>query len=276
MSTKQPNSRRNLDIAITRLCNDMGLSFIQTRFLIANTIIGQLVPDGVIKGGSALKLRYGDSATRFSRDFDTARKNELEIFFLDMQSALTAGWNGFAGSIIRREPAKPKGVPGEYIMQPFDIKLSYNSSPWLTVLLEVGHDEIGDTNNPDMYIAEDVVELFEKLNLPEPKAVPLLAIQHQIAQKFHALTGEGSERAHDLIDLQIIVNKEIVDYKQTKNSCTRLFASRKMQTWPPTVTKGANWDQLYSAQVEDLDVLQTVDEAITWANNLIHIIENSD
>lgn len=51
------------------------------------------------------------------------------------------------------KPAKPKGVSTQYVMQPFEVKLSYNGKSWITVPLEVGHNEIGDADDPDMLVA---------------------------------------------------------------------------------------------------------------------------
>ncbi|MDR1014352.1 MAG: nucleotidyl transferase AbiEii/AbiGii toxin family protein [Coriobacteriales bacterium] len=271
MPIKQPNSRRNLDIAIQRLFSTTN-DPVRVRRTIANTIVGQLLPKGVIKGGSSLKLRYGDKATRLTKDLDAARAEELEDFIQELDDALTKGWNGFSGKVVRLKPAKPKEVPDEYIMQPFDIKMSYNEASWLTVQLELGHDEIGDTDNPDYWISPDIVAIFEQLGLPSPKPIALMPIPHQIAQKLHGVSGLKSERAHDLIDLQLMVANEDVDYAKTKEACQRLFASRKLQAWPPTVVKGENWDELYESQLGDLDVLQSVDEAVAWANRLIAAI----
>jgi len=50
----------------------------------------------------------------------------LTAFLEQLDSALLEGWHGFTGRIIRKEPVKPKGIPNEYIMQPFEIKLAYN------------------------------------------------------------------------------------------------------------------------------------------------------
>jgi hypothetical protein len=273
MSQKTPpNSRRNLDIAIDRTFGS-DQNPLQIRTLIANTIIGQLLPKGVIKGGSALKLRYGDKTTRFTRDLDTARADELNVYLEQLNESLNTGWNGFTGRVVRKEPAKPKGVPGEYIMQPFEIKLSYKGKSWLTVPLEIGHDEIGDTETYDFFISKEITDLFEKLDLPAPNPVALLRLHHQIAQKLHALSLMGSERAHDMIDLQVIIKYEKVDYLLTKNVCKRLFAFRKQQDWPPVITKGDRWDILYESQISGLDVLQETDEAIAWTNTLIKTID---
>jgi len=274
MNLKRPNSKRNLDIAIERIFGK-DKNPLQVRTLIANTIIGQLLPKGVVKGGSALKLRYGDKTTRFTRDLDTVRVEGLESFLEQLNTSLKDGWNGFTGRIIWKEPAKPKGVPVEYIMQPFEIKLSYNGKSWLTIPLEIGHDEIGDTNKFDSLIAQDIIVMFEKLGFPAPKPIALLQVHHQIAQKLHALSLMGSERAHDMIDLQVMVINERVDYLLTKNACERLFSFRREQVWPPTIIKGERWDTLYNSQISGLNVLQSADEAVEWTNDLISAIDKT-
>lgn len=40
-------------------------------------MVAQMLPDGAVKGGSALKLRLGDEGTRFSEDLDTARASDM-------------------------------------------------------------------------------------------------------------------------------------------------------------------------------------------------------
>ena len=70
---KPPNSRRNLDIAIERISVGRG-DPLRIRLVIANAIVGQMLPEGVVKGGSSLKLRYGEAASRFTKDFDAARR----------------------------------------------------------------------------------------------------------------------------------------------------------------------------------------------------------
>jgi len=102
-----------------------------------------------------------------------------------------------------------------------------------------------------------------------------MPIHHQIAQKLHALSINGSKRAHDLIDLQVIAKNETIDFPLAKNVCRRLFNSRRQQQWPPLVTKNEGWDTLYKSHIEGLDVFQNVDEAIIWTNKLIQSIDNA-
>lgn len=272
---KRPNSRRNLDMAIDRLAAETQ-DPLRLRIALANTIVAQMIPEGAVKGGSSLKMRYGDDATRFTRDLDTARVSDMEEYARKLEASLKEGWEGFTGTLVRREPAKPRGVLGEYVMQPFDIKLSYNEKPWCTVALEIGHDEIGDAEDPDRAIAREIIDAFVALGFSEPKPVPLMRIEHQVAQKLHAVSGAGSARAHDLVDLQLIVARESINYSAVRQVCRRLFAYRRQQAWPPTMVKGDDWNELYLAQSEGLEVLPTVDEAIEWANDLVNRIEESE
>jgi hypothetical protein len=271
---KQPNSKRNLDAAISRLGQDVD-DVRRIRLIVANTVVGQMLPDGAAKGGSALKIRYGSTSTRFTRDFDATRSVDLEHFVSAFRGNLTIGWNGFTGTIIKRDPAKPKGIPKYYVMQPYDIKMQYNGKSWLTVPLEIGHNEIDDASAPDYEIADDIVNLFRTLGFSDPQPIPLMPLTYQIAQKLHGVTEEDSERAHDLVDLQVIVKNSDIDYAKTKEICVRLFNYRRRQPWPPKVKKYDNWEDLYATQAAGLDVISNVDEAIVWANTLINRVNNS-
>ena len=65
---KKPNSMRHLDDAIRRLSGNTPQGFMQARTVMANAIVASMLPDGVVKGGSALKMRFGDAKrTRLSR-----------------------------------------------------------------------------------------------------------------------------------------------------------------------------------------------------------------
>ena len=48
-----PNSRRNLDIAIERLAKDSEEA-VRSRRTMANAIVGEVIPDSEVKGGSSI------------------------------------------------------------------------------------------------------------------------------------------------------------------------------------------------------------------------------
>ena len=271
MQVKKPNSRRNLDTALERLVGKQNL--VAKRTVIANAIVAQMLPNGATKGGSAIKMRLGDRATRFTTDLDVARASTLDEFSERLASTLAVGWEGFTGTLIKGRQAHPEGVPPQYVMQPFAIKLSYNSKSWITIDLEVGHDEIGDADKPDYVLPDDANSILEKLGFPPLGPIPVMALRHQIAQKLHAVSTPGSTRAHDLIDLQLLDTAYKGDYADVRSTCVRLFAYRGMQTWPPLIEEGANWETLYSSQLPDNKLIPQVSEAVTWANSLIAQID---
>ncbi len=157
-------------------------------------------------------------------------------------------------------------------MQPYDVKLSYLGKSWVTVSLEVGHNEIGDADEPDMIVPQDATRLFEALGFDPPSAIPVMRLSHQISQKLHGLSEEGSRRAHDLVDLQLIFQKGDANLAETRSTCERLFAYRGQQAWPPVVEVGTNWESLYAEAAEGLAVIQDVGDAVVWANSLIENI----
>ena len=154
-------------------------------------------------------------------------------------------------------------------MQPFEVKLDYRGRSWCTVKFELGHNEIGDADEPEYQLAADLAGLFTEVGLPAPKAVPVMRSDHQVAQKLHAVTDEGSERARDLVDLQLLDKHEELDLGQLRATCLRLFDYRRLHSWPPSVELGVGWDGLYEAATEGVDVLPEVGDAVAWANGLI-------
>lgn len=263
-----PKSRRLLDIGIERLAEGTG-DPLRVRRVMANAVVGRLLPDGVLKGGSALKLRYGDGTTRFTRDLDVARTLGEAAFEESLREALAVGWKGFTGRLVRERKAEPRDVPGGYVMQPYSVKLEYNGKPWVTVALEVGHNEIGDAGQCDRRLAEDIGAWFRKLGFPDPGPLPLMPLEHQIAQKLHAVSSPGSHRVHDLVDLQLVMGRENPDFAALRRTCERLFAYRKRQAWPPVVTPGNDWETLYGERKGALPVRATATEAVDWVNQLI-------
>ncbi len=77
--TKRPNSRVNLDWAIERLFGPYKSST-ETRSVLANAVVGQMLQGAVVKGGSGLKFRYGLARTRATMDLDAACRGDIAQF----------------------------------------------------------------------------------------------------------------------------------------------------------------------------------------------------
>jgi len=272
---RAPNSKTNLDKAILRFAGEVRRSN-ELRSLMANAIVAQMIGEGVVKGGSGLRFRYGDRRTRATMDLDTAWKTDLDAFLKTLRKRLAEGWCGFSGELHVLRPASPRGIPFEYVMQPCEVKLSYLARAWYTVQLEVGHNEIGDADEREMVeVPGTLAELFEFLAMPKPAPLPMMRLEYQVAQKLHGASAPGSRRAHDLVDLQLIMAEGGVNLEKTAQLCRQLFRYRKVHEWPPRIVKGEEWDSIYAAQRRGLDVLQTVDEAVAWTNDLIERIDRA-
>lgn len=268
-----PTSVRSLEQRIRNVEGNDGLA-LRRRVGMALVVVGQMLPNGAIKGGSAMALRYG-RGTRFTRDLDAARVQPIARFRSDFEDALSAGWSGFTGRLVEKSPPRPPAVPGEYVMQPFEVKIDYRGRPWCTVKFELGHNEIGDADEPEHQLAPDLVQLFTEVGLEAPKPVAVMRSDHQVAQKLHAVSSAGSERAHDLVDLQLLDEGEDLDLAQVAATCSRLFDYRRQQTWPPIITPGTQWETLYIEAADGLDVLPVVEDAVAWVNNFVQRIAAS-
>jgi hypothetical protein len=271
-----PTNLRSLDTRIDNLARARGRPVRRIQRALSNAVVGQMLPPGVVKGGTAMKLRVGEAGSRFTPDLDASRSEalSLEDYLDELAERLASGWSGFTGAVEEQEPPQPEGVPDEYIMQPFAIRLAFKGRHWLTVPFELGRDEIGSTSEGDLRIADDIVELFATLGLETPSPIPVLALDHQIAQKLHACTSinpktGGNDRAHDLVDLQILEQEETIDMALVASTGARLFAARRAHAWPPIVVAHAGWGSIYAEAADGLDVLDNVDNAVAWANDFI-------
>ena len=263
---QRPNGRINLDRAMHRLFPD-DVEFAEMQGMIANAIVGQFLPDSVMKGGASLKMRYGNLATRVTTDFDASYRNTLERFVSEFRENLSQGWEGFTFDLVERERAHPKGVNPAYVMRPFEVKLSYNGKSWTTVYLELSTNELGDADAPEYSPPPaDVLSALEKLGFPPTGRLPLMPLEHQIAQKLHGLTEESSERAHDLVDIQLICKRSVIDIGKVREIAAKLFRYRKMQTWPTLVVKHQDWDRLYAVASRKVPEVMSLDAAIAWVN----------
>ena len=272
---KPPQNVSFLERAIRSLVDSNDKAY-RLRVAMANVVVGQFLRDGVVRGGTSMKLRYGASTTRFTLDFDVARRTDLDDFISEFAKRLEVGWGEFNGSVVKFEGKHPRGVPTEYVMQPYGVKLQYRHHPWCTVRFEVSYGEIGDADEPEMIpVPKEIADVFAMLGFPSPAPIPVMSISHQISQKLHGLSEPGRQRVQDLVDLQLMAAHELIDFRAVRRICVRLFANRKKQPWPTNVVKSDGWESLYDTMRRDMVEIAPLDEAILWVNDLIAKIDKA-
>ena len=244
-------------------------------FLMAMVVVSQMMPEGmVIRGGSAMVLRYGTGVRR-TTDVDSARAlaedDVLDLF----EENLRDGWAGFTGVLKQLKKPSPRDVPSDYVTSKFQVKLGFRGKSWKSVDFELAQNEIGSAASSHLAMPDELVNLFTAIGLPAPEPAPVMGAEYQVAQKIHALTSPGSERAHDLVDLQLLEKHEAIDLGQTKLLCERLFRYRQRQAWPPMLTPGQGWKELYDtarASLRDPADVADYDGALCWFGRFLEDI----
>lgn len=200
-----PKNVRYLEGRIAERAKAENSTVAKLKSLVANLAVCQMLPPSAVKGGTGLKLRLGESLTRQTPDLDTAFRGNMQKFEAQLRENLAAGWGDFTGAVVPGTPRAPESVPAAYVMQPFAVKLQYRNKSFTTVELEVGFDELEATGDlTETALSTELIDTFAALGLPRPNPVSVLPLHHQVAQKLHACTEPGSQRAHDLVDLQLM------------------------------------------------------------------------
>ena len=273
-----PINSTHLQRAVEKAALLRGVNPKRLRHTVASTVVLQMVPGGVVKGGTGVRQRVSEHQARLTNDLDFARPHDvgMDDFADAFADSLAEGWGGFTGRLREGRKASPDGVPGEYVMEPFRVVLQYRGTDYGSVLFELGHSEVGSADDAVERLGTDVVAIFEELGLPTPKPVPVMRVEHQIAQKIHACTSVGpggtNSRAHDLVDIQILCGVEDIDYAEIGRIGQRLFAYRQLHAWPPTVGVHPGWESLYQAALVDLEsefVVADVHAAADVVNEII-------
>ena len=280
MSRTPPPSLRSLEARIRNLARAQELPEGRVRRLIGIVVVWQLLARteaAAVKGASNVEIRVGTRRARVSSDLDAVCRQSLDAFRDQLAEALRDGWDAFTGLLVD-DGEIPAPVPEGYRPHRFRAKLQFRGGDFGTILIEVAPTEIGADRKVDPVAVSDAEAWFAELGLSVPGPVPTLPLDHQIVQKLHACTLPDTEqwindRAHDLVDLQLALRVYDGSLADVREIATRLFAARRQHAWPPEVTKRERWADRYAAEAQGLDVLESLDEAIVWANRLIEQIE---
>lgn len=205
----------------------------------------------VIKGGSALELRFGLRA-RSSRDLDSIYRGVTAEAAIEAEAAVTKEWQGFTGIVARVETVEVPGLAVPPIR--FDVRLSYRGDPFATVPMEVSGPEGAAVEGEDLVVAPSLAPV----GLEGPDVVPCLSLAYQIAQKLHACTDpldgiRPNDRARDLADILLIeeLAADRLEFGELAAACADIFSARDRHPWPPELVVHDHWADLWARIVED-------------------------
>lgn len=285
MADGPPTNLNSLEARLRNHCTDAGQDYSRARRHVGVMVVAHMLgrTDTVVKGGRNLEIRYGLKATRASADLDVVRRRSLEGLIEALDDALADGWAGFTGRLAKQRTISAP-VPDGYVPHGVQVKLDFKGRPFGTVLLEIAVEEAGGLQHVDEVTSADASGIFAAVGLPVPASMPVMSLPVQMAQKLHACTTPDTDewindRAHDLIDLQII-RRDLPDelLREVKEAAERLFAARKRHSWGELeVTARTGWDARYAEErgsVND-EILGSVDAAVAWANQLVAEIKSS-
>lgn len=298
-SAAPPLNTVQLNARLEEASRDLGVPSARVRRMLCTLIVSQMLPDAVaIKGGMGVKLRMGERGTRATADLDVSTRQRGEAFEEAFRARLEQGWGAVPASkgALRRNPVAPDRVaftaalkrqplhdPGlarpQYVMHPYRVTLSFLGREWAGLDVEVSDPEIEPDAHTRRVVDGELIELSKHFGFGELQPVELIDLEHQIAQKIHAVTDPDYARAHDLVDLQLLWDAG-PDLASVREFCVRTFDFRRAQQWPPLPLRAMEgWDPAYRDAREETEVggsslvLEGIDSARAWFEQLIASID---
>jgi hypothetical protein len=297
-----PVNVTQLNDRLAQAARELGIPVARARVMLCTLIVSQMLPDAVaIKGGMGIKLRFGERGTRATSDLDLSTCSRGEEFEQVFRARLAEGWGTVPPSKgeRRRSPDAPDRVaftasvrvaklhdPGlarpEYVMHPYRVSIAFLGNAWGAMDVEVSDPEIGLHAHPRKEIDGELAWFGGYFSFGELQPVELVDLEYQIAQKIHAVTDPAYERAHDLVDLQILWNVE-PDLPLLNRLCVGTFGWRNQQLWPPLpLRQMEGWALAYADAREETEVnghtpvLANVAVARDWLGEIIERIAAFD
>jgi len=297
-----PLNVTQLNDRLAQAARELGIPVARARVMLCTLIVSQMLPDAVaIKGGMGIKLRFGERGTRATSDLDVSTCSRGEEFEQVFRARLAEGWGTVPPSKgeRRRSPDAPDRVaftasvrvaklhdPGlarpEYVMHPYRVSIAFLGNAWGALDVEVSDPEIGLHAHPRKEIDGELAWFGGYFSFGELQPVELVDLEYQIAQKIHAVTDPAYERAHDLVDLQILWNVE-PDLPLLNRLCVGTFGWRNQQLWPPLpLRQMEGWALAYADAREETEVnghtpvLANVAVARDWLGEIIERIAAFD
>lgn len=272
---RPPGDRSHLERLVQALSVDQGIATDRLRRWVSTMVLlgalGQTDDDEhrfLLKGGVALELRLRLRA-RATRDVDLIVRTDRGTDVAEaLKDALAGPYLDFDFRVVGvRDIANTPA-------QRMDVKLTYKSKPWATLLLEASPPE-GQADESEQISAFSLTQL----GLDGPDQVACQSLRYQMATKLHAVTqrfatGEN-DRFRDLIDL-LLLRELDPDLPRVKQACLDVFHTRATHPWPPQLTAEPSWPPRYHAlAVEQEFSVEDVEQAVALVQDLIDEIDRA-
>lgn len=293
-----PLTVTQLENLLLGLSAEIGIPVARARILLGTLVVSQLLPAGTfVEGGMGMKLLLGEVGTRATSDLDLSNAERGPRWAEEFAKRLDRGWGSVPASKgeRKREPLAPHRVafrgtlkakkshdPGlekpQYVVHPYRVSLTYVGAPWLGVDVELSDPETHSEAVTTHSINRDLLLFSERLGFSEFTVAPLVELEYQMAQKIHAVTDSNYERAHDLVDLQLLWRAH-PHLAKLQEHCYQTFRWRNGHEWPPVPLRSmSGWDTAYRLARDETvvsgstPVLRELSKAREWLENLIHTI----
>ena len=279
----EPTNLTAVTTRLRQLAKDQGVAENRLRHrlgvvVLADIICGITISDAdervLIKGGTAMMLRFGLVESRFSKDLDAMLRGSIDPFVDRLRERGRTAHHGWTFVVAKDETIE---VPG-MLAKPrrLTVKMSYKGRFYSTIQLEVAPEEGAAAEEYDLITTDDLATLgFDT----ESSQQQVLTVRYQVAQKLHACTSRSPERrndrAHDLVDLALLEQFIRDEPAAVRAACAEIFALRGQHDWPPLIEPEGHWNDIYTKAAEGLEdvVPATLDAAVTLVNDLIQCID---
>jgi hypothetical protein len=302
MTVAPPLNIVQLQERMEQVSVDLGITVARVKLMLSTLIVSQMLPDAVaVKGGMGIKLRLGEVGTRATADLDVAAAARDDQFQEAFRARLAAGWGvvppskgqlkkdanapqrvAFTATLRAAKPHDPGVEHPQYLMHPYRVTISFLGSSWAGLDVEVADPEVGHISDTEKKLDSEIVQFAERFGFGVPEPVRLLELEQQIAQKIHALTDVAYTRAHDLVDLQLLLAAS-PDLRRLRELCVSTFAWRNQHGWPPLPLRTMEgWERPYfearaETEIEgESSVLSSLAEARDWFGTVVASIEAAD
>lgn len=288
---KEPAGASVLQSWVNRAAAQTGIAPSRLNTLIGNSVVlaalqrsrhADGLPRFLLKGGTQLEARFGLTA-RATKDLDILFRGAFEQYLTEIDAALA---NPVTPFDLERGEVEEIAVPGRRTCpQRMKIGLKMRGRTVFSVTLEVAPDEGGAGAEPELLVLPSLAHF----GVQGAEEVAALALEFQVAQKFHACTdppqdGRPNNRVHDIVDLLLVKQAffpDGCDLSRVRAAAEAVFAARRdeltaaglpARNWPPVVVAYGHWPAPYTALADRAGLVGNLDVAVAELNTWVSAI----